>query len=224
MTTLLGPGIKPKTMNAQTQGGMQSPPYLQMKTPPMPGMAPQPAITPKPSAMGDTVAPPQTLGPQGYTGPKITPAPQAGGTNFKGVYDFLSSDLANQAKQAKSNAIADHAARGLYYSSPLSGSEADIDTQYLRGLGQLQAGMYGNLQQNELARLGIAANLIGPTSQNMPTMPEPMDFSDLGALFANPSSARTGPVGPAITPANPVSKPNTSGGKPIKQMPKDNVF
>lgn len=223
-----GPAISPATMNAAGRGGQQNPAYLQMRKPMAPtGAATTPVITPKAGIGGDTVNPPQR--PMASGSPAITPAapkpPQAGGQSLGDVYNFFKSDLQNQAKQAKSGAIADASARGVYYGTPLTGSEADIDTQYQRGLGQLDAGMYGNAQQGELVRLGMATNLSAMGSINAPQAPGPMDWSGLGALFgANNSTAPGVPgtperKGPVITP------PKKSGegyGKPVVKGPQQN--
>lgn len=179
-----------------------------------------PAISPPTAPVGNGL-PPQT--PQaggGTAGAAPTPAsplpPQAGGNSLGDVYKFFASDLANQTKQAKSNAVADASSRGVYYGTPLTGSEADIDTQYLRGMGQLQSGMYGNEQQNHLARLGMATNLSAMGSLNAPPNPGQMDFSGLGALFGSnsPTSGNnTQRQGPVIS-APPVK--SGEGYKPAK--------
>ena len=222
-----GPQITPKTMGAAGQGGNQQPGYLQMRAPTGPaGGATQPVVTPKPGVMGDSVNPKpvstttMNMQPGSIPGqPPITPAgtnpPQQGGTTLGDVYSFFKSDLQNEAKQKTSNSIADASARGVYYGTPLTGSEADINTQYLRGLGQLQSGMYGNEQSNQLARLGMASGLLNSASVNAPPAPGPLDLSGLGALFAsnNPANPNVnGPRnGPVITPqtADKVSKTNT---------------
>lgn len=216
-----GPMITPQTMGSPAQGGQANPSYLQMRTPTGPaGGATQPVITPQASMMGDTVNPQPKKTTQvnmqpgsGPAGPNISPPPgampqppQAGGNSLGGLYDFFKSDLQNQTKQAKSGAVADASARGVYYGTPLTGSEADIDTQYLRGLGQLDAGMYGNEQQNQLARLGYATNLLGQSGNNAPPTPGGLDFSGLGALFAGGPNNPATPIGtsprsgPVITP------------------------
>lgn len=164
--------------------------------------------------------PPQTGGPRGAptanpTGgspPPIsqdaagnpTAPPQAGGTDLSGVYNFFKSDLQNQQKQALAGTQADAAARGVYYGTPLTGSEADINTQYLRGLGQLQAGMYGNEQQNQLARLAIGTQLMSIMPQAASAGIDPNTFQALGQLLlpqpqqgagANVAAPRIGPAG-----------------------------
>ena len=201
-----GPGITPATMGAAGRGGQQNPAYLQMRRPMAPtGAATTPVITSKAGIQGDTVNPP--MNPAMTGGPARLPKPpQAGGQSLGNVYNFFKSDLQNQAKQAKSGAIADASARGVYYGTPLTGSEADIDTQYQRGLGQLDAGMYGNLQADQLARLGMATNLSAQSGASNPGASGPMDWSGLGALFgANNTSAPGAPgtpqrKGPIITP------------------------
>lgn len=229
----MGPSISPATMHSAGKGGQQNPTYLQTRKPVAPtGMATSPVITPKPSMMGDTVNPKPTqqagmppITPMG-TNPTASGTPgQAGGNSLGDVYNFFKSDLQNQTKQAKSNAVADASARGVYYGTPLTGSEADIDTQYLRGLGQLQSGMYGNEQSNQLARLGMATNLSAQNAMNAPAPSQPMDWSGLGALFGssnNPSSQSNvasnsaNPQGPNITPRQgPVNRTAGIGTNPV---------
>lgn len=213
--------------------GNALPPYLQTRTPTgVPGVGGQtptsPVIAPKstavpgevaqatPGAMKSAVATPATPPPATAISPsgslvssKANPnletpqPPQLGGSNLQGVYNYFKSDLQNQTKQAMANTTSDAAARGVYYGSPLTGSEADINTQYLRGLGQLQAGMFGNEQQMELARLGLGANMNAMAAFNQPQVPgiDNSLFSNLGALFAN-------------SPQNPVNNP-ANGNTPV---------
>lgn len=219
-----GPAVTDKTLR-NPGGGNAAPGYLQVRTPMMNQQGTQPVVTPKstvvPGEVGKTLQnipqmPQRSMpqAPQAPQGPPVTPAgqppapPQAGGNNLQGLYNFFASDLQNQAKQAASNSIADASARGVYYGTPLTGSEADINTQYLRGLGQLQAGMYGNEQQNQLARLGLATQLAGMSGFNAPPSGQidPNTYAMLGQLFGG-GAGGTGstPVagarsGPAITP------------------------
>jgi hypothetical protein len=198
------PGDSVKPALQQPQGGPPiSPPRSAGVSP---GSPSGPPITPaNPAAFtGATNAynASQNIGAPVPGAPAGTP-PQAGGQTLGDVYKFFQSDLQNQTNQALASAKADAAARGVYYGTPLTGSEADINTQYLRGLGQLQAGMYGNEQQNTLARLGLASNLGWQNAFNQPPSPGPMDWSSLGAIFGNqPSVAaqRTGPVIGNTTP------------------------
>jgi hypothetical protein len=141
---------------------------------------------------------------------------QAGGSSLGDVYNYFASDLANQTKQALANTTADASARGVYYGTPLTGSEADINTQYLRGLGQLGAGMYGNAMQQQLAQQGMQSGLLWQGGMQQPPTPPPTDWSALGQLFGTqpatggprPGPAitpRTGPTGGQAQPMNPVS-------------------
>lgn len=212
-----GPQITPYSSTTRT-GGAALPPYLQTRRPTsasgaMGAPAPtystqqtQPVVTPKSTAVPGEVATPvkQQIG----TGTSVPNVPQAGGQNLADIYKFFKSDLLNQTNQALANARSDAAARGVFYGTPLTGSEADINTQYLRGLGQLQAGMYGNEQQNILARLGLASNLGWQSGMMAPPMPAQTDyFSQLGQLFGPPtpqfgqspvvSNTRMGPSQPA---------------------------
>lgn len=196
----MGPSITPATMQSAAAGGQKAPPYLQARTAPRPGMQPKPIITPKASAPGDVMAPKNTAMPT-----PGTPPPQKGGGTLADVYKFFQSDLENKKNQALADTRADAEKRGVFYGTPLTGSEADINTQYLRGVGQLQAGMYGNEQENTMRKLGLAVQLMGQEGQNAPPMPGGLDFSALGALFAQP---REGPTAPKMTPPNP-GKPNS---------------
>lgn len=230
-----GPAITPKTTPG---GGAALPPYLQMRRPvaqpgtfgPPANYSPQqtqPVVTPKSTAVpGEVSAPkPQTqpgtppaAPSQTAQAPQGSTPPQAGGQTLGDVYNFFKSDLENERNQALAGSRADASARGVFYGTPLTGSEADINTQYLRGLGQLQSGMYGNEQQNQLARLGLAESLGWQNAFNQPPTPGPMDFSGLGALFAqgNPTQQQT----PAITPRKGPAFGSTAGtGNPTVQMP-----
>ena len=188
-----------------------------MPTPGMPSITPQgpmgnpAAATPQPPAPMPQVPKAPNM-PEAGPAPQITPAsappqtpPQAGGDKLGDVYNFFKSDLQNQTHQAKANAITDASARGVYYGTPLTGSETDIDTQYLRGLGQLQSGMYGNAQQDSLARLGLASNLGYQGLAQQPNAPGAMDWSALGNLFGPSPTNPNGPArkGPVITPQQP---------------------
>src|SRR6266571_1901327 len=207
------PNITPKTTKG---GGAALPPYLQMRNPvgdvQLAGQAPsyrgqqtQPVITPKSTAVPGEVKPgkPPMAPSLAVQAPQVardaTPKapPQAGGQTLGDGYGFFKSDLDNQRNQALASTRADASARGVFYGTPLTGSEADINTQYLRGLGQLQSGMYGNEQQNQLARLGLASSLGWQNMAAQPNQPGAMDFSGLGALFGSPPSGAATPV---ITP------------------------
>lgn len=233
----VGPSITPKHGPG---GGAALPPYLQMRRPTglqgggmkpsYPGQQTQPVVTPKSSVIpgeasskGPGGTPWGPGGPQPM--PKVTPAqgtmtpnpvapkpPQAGGNSLMDLYNFQKSDLQNETNQKLASTRSDAAARGVFYGTPLTGSEADINTQYLRGLGQLDAGMYGNEQQNQNQRLGLASQLV-MSNPNVP-IPGGLDFSGLASLFGqSPAVAgqRSGPVAP-ITPKNKINDPNADRG------------
>lgn len=208
MVAINGPQVTPKTLQNKG-GGNAQPAYLQAVS------GGQPMVTPKSTAVPGEVASPQPgqipkqsqppavapqVTPKGAA-PNPTGIPQAGGQSLSDVYNFFKSDLENQRKQAMANSVADASARGVYYGSPLTGSEADINTQYLRGLGQLQAGMYGNEQQNQLARLGLATQLFGSTPQAQPGGLDPSVYQMLGSLFGGSNAVSGQRSGPNLTPA-----------------------
>lgn len=219
-----GPAITPKTLK-NNGGGNAMPPYLQ-------GISGgQPMVTPKSTAVPGEVATPGQIPKQSQPPtqvPQVTPKaqagqtptgiPQAGGQSMSDVYNFFKSDLENQRKQAKAGAIADASARGVYYGTPLTGSEADIDTQFLRGLGQLQAGMYGNEQQNQLARLQLAATMLQGEPQANAGGINPSLYQMLGSLFGGSQAAsgqRTGPT----QAQPPLTKKTTDRFGPSQQPP-----
>lgn len=224
-----GPTITPNTMQNQG-GGAALPPYLQVRKPTtFAGTLSQvnkPVVTPKSTATPGEVASPQSQ-PKQAQAPAVTPAgqqpPQAGGQTLADVYNYFKSDLENQRKQAMAGSIADASARGVYYGTPLTGSEADIQTQYLRGLGQLQAGMYGNEQQNQLARLGLATQLFGSTPQPQTGGIDPSIYQMLGSLFGGSPTVSGQRSGPSMTPAAQLPKLQTPitlrGGVPQPVQP-----
>lgn len=223
------PNITPKTTPG---GGAALPPYLQTRRPVSPmqgifgsysGQQTQPIITPKSTAVpgevkpGTTPSAPVASLQQPQAGGGLNPNAPPGGT-LSDVYKFFKSDLENQRNQALASTRADASARGVFYGTPLTGSEADINTQYLRGLGQLQAGMYGNEQQNQLARLGLAESLGWQGQMNQPPLPGQLDLSALGTLFGASPAAGAARPGPTITPANAPSPTLTKqGGKLLPQ-------
>lgn len=112
------------------------------------------------------------------------------------LYKFFKTDLDEQRKSAMSGAVADAARRGVYYGSPLTTSQGDIESQYLRGLGQLQSGIFQGEQQDELSRLGLATNLLGMGGDFMPSAGESPDLGYLGQMFSSGANKQQ----PAITP------------------------
>lgn len=163
------------------------------------GVVPQtPQVTPKSNLKGMVGA---IAGkPQVPQAPAAPAQPQQGDT-LNDLYKFYKQDLTDEKNAALANATTDAAARGVYYGTPLTTSKGDIETQFLRGLGQLQAGMFQNQQQDQLARLGLATQLGWQNQMGQPPAPGPLDLSGIGSIFAsNPvASERSGPV-PQITP------------------------
>lgn len=214
-------------------GGQALPPFLQGRTA-TPYRSPfqtKPMITPKAS-----IVPGETR-PQQYVkaptpGPNITPAvaPQPGipaasakanMNDTQTLFEFLKKDLENERNKALGNAQADASARGVYYGTPLTTSEGDINTSFLRGLGQLQSGIIQNDQQNQLARLGMASNLIGSPASfgDLASLGQgnPDVYSTIGSLFAGQQpTAQTGPtITPAATPRPGPVLPFPRGQQPI---------
>jgi len=199
----------------QRGGGQTLPPYLQGRSPNPGGQfATKPMITPKAGA-ANVAKPGSSLNQAGNLVASATPgAAAAPGAAVPGavagtkpvpqtLYDFFKGDLERQRKSAMSNAITDASARGVYYGTPLTTSQGDIQTEYLRGLGQLQANVLQNEQQNELARLGLGANLLNSTPQVGAGGIDPAVFQTIGTLFGGSPSVsgeRSGPVTPKQKP------------------------
>lgn len=203
-------------------GGQALPPYLQGRSRTMMGESPfqsRPMITPKSTvAPGETKpqlpgayaalasrvkAKPAGLKPVVPAAPTLTPPAAATPTApakaapAQTLYEFFKRDLENQRDAALADARTDAAARGVYYGTPLTTSQGDIQTEYQRGLGQLSAGILQNEQQNELQRLGLASSLLSGTPMAQGGGIDPSVFQTIGALFA----PRQGPTNaPNLTP------------------------
>ena len=76
------------------------------------------------------------------------------------TYDYLKGELQNATNDRKADATTDAAKRGVFYGTPLTGSYADIDTQYLKGLGSLDAAMWEKSSALQMQKLALAAQLI----------------------------------------------------------------
>lgn len=146
------------------------------------------------------------------TAPKITPAasaavapaPTGQPAPAQTLYEFFKNDLERQRDAAIANARTDASSRGVFYGTPLTTSQGDIQTEFGRGLGQLQAGILQNEQGNELQRLQLASSLLGQTPQASSGGISPDVFQTIGSLFA----PRPGPTGaPPITPATQPKQP-----------------
>jgi len=194
----------------QRGGGQMLPGYLQGRSPNPGGQfATKPMITPKPSARGSSLNQAGNLVASATPGASAAPGAAVPGTVAgnkpvpQTLYDFFKGDLERQRKSAMSNAITDASARGVYYGTPLTTSQGDIQTEYLRGLGQLQANVLQNEQQNELARLGLGANLLNSTPQVGAGGIDPSVFQTIGSLFGGSpavSGERSGPITPKQKP------------------------
>lgn len=177
------------------------------------------ATQPQPPTMiQPKVQPPQGLqvNPTGGTG---TPAPDGGGSTSQKLYDYLKQDLEDNRRTGMSNAVSDANSRGVYYGSPLTTSQGDIETQYLRGLGSLQAGVLQNEQGNELSRLQIASQLLSDAGQAQGGAIDPMVYQMMGQLFGQSPTAsgqRNGPSAPAPYQYKPL--PDTSGGGLLSKL------
>ena len=114
----------------------------------------------------------------------ITPKAAKPTDPMQQYYNFLKSDLERERKGLRANAIGGAEERGVYYGSPLTTSFGDIDTEYLRGLGQLQATMFQDERANQLERMRIGSGMIGQTPMAEGSGIDPAVIAQLGALFA----------------------------------------
>ena len=228
------------TPNAPPGGGDAKPPYLQMRKPLLPkpnavrpspfgggmfGKAKQgiwdimgkkarqtstrPVVTPKSTAVPGEVA--QT--PAG-TAP-VQPAAAKKPYGLADFYNQMKGDLVAEKNKALGETRAGAESRGLFYGSDLTGSEGNINAQFLRSLGALDADIFGRQQEDQRARLAMAANLGWQDQMNQPPIPGPVDFGALGSIFGNTPVAapRSGPV---ITPKQEYEK---AGGKIKPKQP-----
>lgn len=198
-------------------GGQALSPFLQGRSPV--GRGPfqtRPMITPKSTvAPGETrslfggirqiagrlglptLRPPAATAANAPTLSPKTAAPSAP-SSAQTLYEFFKSDLERQRDAAIASATADAAARGVFFGTPLTTSKGDIQTEFGRGLGELQARMLQNEEQNELQRLGLASSLLSGIPQQGGGGISPDVFATIGQLFA----PRQGPTGaPRLTPA-----------------------
>lgn len=175
-------------------------------------------ISPATAPKGGPINPNAQPGPQGWgtsgislaganTGkPNVDPGAAPGVTPpaAQTLYDFLKSDLEAKRKTAMSGAVSDAASRGVYYGTPLTTSQGDIQTEFLKGLGSLQANVLQNEQGNQLERLKIATTLLNSAPQAQGGGLDPNVYALLGQLFADKSGGeRTGPVFTPPTAAAP---------------------
>jgi len=141
---------------------------------------------------------PGSHGPQ--SGQLPTPAAQPAQT----LYEFFKKDLERQRDSSLADTQADASRRGVFYGTPLTTSQGDIQTEYNRGLGSLQSGILQNQEQNEIQRLGLATNLLGNGGQAQAQGIDPSVFNTIGSLLApRQGPAATAPAPPPISPAKP---------------------
>jgi len=179
------------------------------------------------------------LRPEQVTPPRATPPPVSGALppqaqgNAQGLeqlFKFFKQDLENARQRSLGQTRASAANRGVFYGTPLTTSEGDIETSFLRGLGQLQSGIFQGEQQNELARLGLASNLLGQLPQQFqgPEDATANAFTQLGALFgprANVAGAASLPQIGAPLPklpagTQPFRPALRSGSNPFRTIPR----
>jgi hypothetical protein len=186
-------------------GGKALPPYLQGRA------ATQPMITPKSTVAPGEVkpvaqAPAAPAAPaQAPAAPAITPAanptaaqmsaqPKAPAAQPQSLYEFFKSDLERQRNAAIANARSDASKRGVFYGTPLTTSEGDIETEFQRGLGALQGNLMQHAEENQMNKLRLAAQL-GLFGGDAEAAGMDKDvFAQLGALL-------TPRGGPSVTPA-----------------------
>lgn len=108
-------------------------------------------------------------------------------SNPQKTYDYLKGELEASKKTAVSNAVADASARGVYYGTPLTTSQGDIETQFAKGQGALDAAMWEKSSQLQMQKLALAAQLIGQYQQSGF---DPSVLAMLGQLFGNAGSAK----------------------------------
>lgn len=202
-------------------GGQALPPYLQGRK-----AQTQPMISPKSTVMPGEVAGAGANSAGVAPSPQMVPAPagvpmptppmqgapqqQPPKSPNQTIYDFYKNDLEGQRKTAMSNAVSDAEKRGVYYGTPLTTSQGDIETEYLQGLGTLQANMLQNDQQNELQRMQIAGNLLNSSPDATGGGIDPEVMKMLGMAFGGSQQAAGQRAGPVITPPKPPAQRGNS--------------
>lgn len=152
------------------------------------------------------------LGPNAPRGGVPAPGTAAGaGSNMpplQRLFQFLKEDLQRERDIGLSEADVDAARRGVFFGTPGAQSRQDVTERFQRGLGQLDASLIQNETQNELARLGLAAQLLPQDIEESGGI-DPAVFQALGGLFQsgggqtrtkNPFEQAAGLVSSFITP------------------------
>lgn len=196
-------------------GGQALPPFLQGRTQAGPMITPRDSIVPgetrfptfnKPG-IGSNVEPKPFIGqrPPAPAQPVVaqpTAAPIAAAKpTSQTLFDFLKQDLESERNKALAGTRASAASRGVFYGTPLTTSEGDIETSFLRGLGQLQAGILGNEQQLQLQKLGLIPQLLGRplNAAELGSGGGSDIFQTIGSLFAPRSAGSKTEVKKPIT-------------------------
>jgi hypothetical protein len=185
--------------------GMITPNPLEKGTP-RPPIFDQPIVGTNPLGPGGNNPPAAPGGPSAQ--PPITPNGGPGGPsapNAQTLFDFFKKDLENERDRSLGRTRASAASRGVFYGSPLTTSEGDIETSYNRGLGQLQAGILQNENQNELQRMQMVMQMLPPGTSFADMMKlmqsNPDIWGTIGSQVSQ-SGGQTPPTTPAQTPKN----------------------
>ena len=136
----------------------------------------------------------------------------AGEDSLSKIFKFFKGDLERERDQGIDSARTNAASRGVFYGTPGVQAENDVNEKYQRGLGQFEANLLQNEQQNELARLGlgtsffnaqqdneikrlaIAAGLIPPDAQDTGGV-DPSIFAALASIFGTGAGGTSLPKG-----------------------------
>lgn len=192
-------------LGAPTNGATQvplPPPITDGGAAPTPGGAP--GITPFAGTQASVTPPVNADGSAGTP----TAASSSGNPDLDATFNYFKSQLDAQRNTALQNSITDAQSRGVYYGTPLTTSQGDIQTSYLQGLGSLEANMFNQQQQNQLGQEQLAVQLVNGTPMAQPQSGAGSTMSALGSAFAGQgvptaSSSPSGVSNPfALTPAS----------------------
>lgn len=144
----------------------------------------QPPITPKGNP-GDPAQQPQQPPGGGQQPPPSQPGQGPGLNPWQAQYDVAKKSLEAETNNKLSGAITDAQKRGVYYGTPLTTSQGDINSDFLRGLGGLQADTMKNYMDDQFRRQALAAQMIASGQDGTAAGYDPAGWEALSKYFAS---------------------------------------
>lgn len=150
---------------------------------------PRPGQPPPPNPQGQGGEPPPVQ--------KFPPVPPGdtgigSGNPWQMQYDAAKGALEAETKTKMAGAITDAQKRGVYYGTPLTTSQGDMNSDYLRSLASLQADTAKNYMDDQFRRQALAAQLMqqqgGPAQSSGGMTAE--QWAALMGIFGQPSEKK----------------------------------